>query len=384
LADVARIFRDALRLEWELLEVRTGCRLHFGLMELAAGAPLRFAGLGLMLKQPGYQLTLEEGQAASITVQAGEADELQQRIRAVIDLRLSSAGPAHLARLAGCCVQVQQALPLHSGLGAGTQLACAVATGLELWLRQPSNSAGENPAFSTQVQDESLANSAAGLTVDDEGWQSLPADWTARDLLRFAGRGLRSAIGLSGFQYGGLLLDEGYSHDTGGNLAQRPLAAMATVLNSEWRVVLLIPNGAKRVHGRREAALIDQLGRTPHAHAQRMLELARQAFQVVQVGGDFDQFTDCLEQYMHLGGQLFGPFQNGLYNGPQITEAVELARLAGLQGVGQSSWGPTVFGFAEDPKRAERMAQQLSLWRPTWTITTATPADTGAQVRSMA
>ena len=43
-----------------LLEVRTGCRLHFGLMELADGRPLRFGGLGLMLDQPGWHLRFSE------------------------------------------------------------------------------------------------------------------------------------------------------------------------------------------------------------------------------------------------------------------------------------------------------------------------------------
>jgi beta-ribofuranosylaminobenzene 5'-phosphate synthase len=363
-----------------LLEVRTGCRLHFGLMELAPGAPLRFAGLGLMLKQPGYHLALDGGQAASMAVQACVADELKQRIRAVIDLRSASASPAELACLADCCVDVQQALPLHSGLGAGTQLACAVATGLEFWLRHQTSSARTPTLSSPGVQHNPLANSGVAATAAEQGWQPLPSDWTARDLLRCTNRGLRSAIGLSGFQHGGLLLDEGYTQETGVELAQRPLAAMATMLKREWRVVLLIPNRAERVHGRREAELIDHLGRTPHAHAKRMLQLARQAFQLAQ-GGDFEQFTDCLEQYMRFGGQLFYPFQKGLYNGPEATEAVELASLAGLRGVGQSSWGPTVFGFAEDPVRADSLAQHLAELRPNWTIKTAVPADTGAQVR---
>ncbi len=42
--------------ERALIEVTTGSRLHFGLLELASEQPLRFGGLGVMLDEPGWVL----------------------------------------------------------------------------------------------------------------------------------------------------------------------------------------------------------------------------------------------------------------------------------------------------------------------------------------
>ncbi len=39
-----------------LLELSTGCRLNFGLLELAEGQPNRYGGLGLMLEAPQLRL----------------------------------------------------------------------------------------------------------------------------------------------------------------------------------------------------------------------------------------------------------------------------------------------------------------------------------------
>lgn len=84
---------------------------------------------------------------------------------------------------------------------------------------------------------------------------------------------------------------------------------------------------------------------------------------------------------MELAGQLFSRYQGGLYNGPDVATAVECARRIGLRGIGQSSWGPTVFGFAESQSLAQRYATQLTDLRPDWCVRVATPAAHAAEYR---
>ena len=124
-----------------------------------------------------------------------------------------------------------------------------------------------------------------------------------------------------------------------------------------------------------------ELGSLPNPRRDDMLALAQEAFNLAPQSGAFVDFTRCLDQYMELAGQLFSRYQGGLYNGAEVAAAVECARRVGLRGIGQSSWGPTVFGFAENQTMAEHYAAQLSDLRPDWWVQVSTPAKQAAEYR---
>lgn len=381
----------------KVLHLRTGCRLHFGLMELAPGEPLRFAGMGLMLTQPSFELafsatgssTAEPAPPSDLTA-IDPADftaetklELARRIAAVQKQRQRLLGTCTSAPSAACHVKLLSALPLHTGLGAGTQLAASVATGLELFAR------AQAAASELETHSSSDARRAPVHGADGDGrWHSvanvqpaLSPQW----LSRHASRGLRSAVGLVGFLRGGLIVDEGYTpayvHDATSSHAVRPLAAHALQIVAGWRVVLIAAQHRAQVSGAEEAELMAELGSLANPHRNDMLDLAQRLKSLATRHECFADFTDCLEQYMELGAQLFCRYQGGLYNGADVTEAVHRARSVGLRGVGQSSWGPTVFGFAESHLAAERSMEQLLGQRPDWSVRLSTPATHGAEFR---
>ena len=62
---------------------------------------------------------------------------------------------------------------------------------------------------------------------------------------------------------------------------------------------------------------------------------------------------------MDIAATLFASVQAGPYRNERIAQRVALAQRAGLRGVGQSSWGPTVFGFADNHASAEQVARDL-------------------------
>ncbi|MFO1063791.1 MAG: hypothetical protein U0892_07995 [Pirellulales bacterium] len=75
-----------------VLEVQTSSRLHFGLVELAADAPHRFGGLGLMVKHPGLRVRLVSTDStpntkaeAACELLIAPVGELSDRIRRAID-----------------------------------------------------------------------------------------------------------------------------------------------------------------------------------------------------------------------------------------------------------------------------------------------------------
>jgi beta-RFAP synthase len=321
-----------------VLEVSTGSRLHFGLLELAEGQRLRFGGLGLMLDEPGWVLQFRNAATSSEIGLAHEAisADIAGRIEQVRERLRQETGGEFAYR-----IDVLRKLPMHSGLGAGTQLAAAVAVGLGLF---------------------------SGLT-------SKP---TIDELLQTSGRGKRSGIGLYGFMHGGLILDEGHWQET-----VRTVHATSTNLNRDWRVVLITPDQIDAVTGGYEASLLGRLGQAPNSNRGRMHELAKRALELARIGNRFAEFTTVLQEYVDAAGQLFAAGQGGMYNGQSVSQAVALAKETGLRAVGQSSWGPTVFGFAEKPSDAERMAATLTAIRPNerWQIRVCTPARQGANWR---
>ena len=61
-------------------------------------------------------------------------------------------------------------------------------------------------------------------------------------------------------------------------------------------------------------------------------------------------------------GECFSPVQGGNYANPRSTELVKALLTWGAAGVGQSSWGPTVFGLAANERQGYQLverAQQL-------------------------
>jgi beta-RFAP synthase len=206
----------------------------------------------------------------------------------------------------------------HAGLGTGTQLALAVAR-----------------AITAQAQRPEL---------------------NAEELARRAGRGLRSALGIHGFQHGGFLVEGGKRE------ANRiaPLLARADV-PEQWRVVLMVPPWGKGLHGSDEARAFER-----PADSSRFLRLTDSLCRLVLLGmlpalaeADLQAFGEAVYDFNLRAGEAFSDIQGGFYSNPRVTQAVEFIRQEGVHGVGQSSWGPTIFAIAPDEEEAESLASKL-------------------------
>lgn len=328
-----------------MIEVRTGCRLHFGLMELAEGAPNRYAGFGVMLQSPRIQIAIGADVGLAAEIDSTSFEEYQQRIGTLLE-KLGFDQP----------VKLIDGYPFHSGLGAGTQLACSLAVAKQFLSQQNSDS-----TFSRWIQVREL----------------LP-DWDAAKLAASSGRGLRSAIGLQGFLSGGLILDEGYRSDS---FSHRTVQASQVNMPESWRFVLIRGVHSSAITGALESSMIGRMASRDNPQRQRMLHLARQA-QDQAANGQFSEFCEALEEYMSYAGDLFAPIQGGgRFNGAVCTQAAEVAMQQGLRAVGQSSWGPTIFGLANNSEQAERIANNIQKQANNWHVEVAAAANTGAMVR---
>src|SRR5262245_59520615 len=115
------------------VRVTAPSRLHFGLWSLANGGQRdvrQFGGVGAMVEQPGLKLSLRPGN--SLTTGGEMADRALAFARRWAEFQGRDLAP--------CEIRIESAPPQHVGLGTGTQLALAVAAGLNAFCGLPSQS----------------------------------------------------------------------------------------------------------------------------------------------------------------------------------------------------------------------------------------------------
>jgi beta-ribofuranosylaminobenzene 5'-phosphate synthase len=281
--------------------VRAPARLHFGVLDLKGDLGRRFGGLGAAVEEPGLEIVLQQ----SATLEAGGPDGARA-------LGFARAFLAHHGRTAGVRIEVRRALPSHAGLGSGTQLALAVGRGL-----------------------------AALLDID----------LTTAEVAAAVGRGARSAIGTFVFDEGGFVL-EGGRRDGGGLaplLLRRPMPA-------SWRCVVVVPVAPAGLSGDAEALAFRTLPTPPATEVERVAHLVLMGMLPALVEERLAEFGAALSEVQHVTGGWFAASQGGAFAPGPTAAVVQVLRDAGAQGVGQSSWGPTVYALAATDAEADRLA----------------------------
>jgi beta-RFAP synthase len=284
--------------------VEAPARLHFGVLDLRGSLGRWFGGIGAAAPAP--TLLLEATMADTLHVSGGACDRAEAFARRFL---------AHHALPLHGHIRVHRTIPPHAGLGSGTQLALAVARAL------------------------------AEL-------HGVPTD--APELARAVGRARRSAIGTWTFADGGLVIEGGRRLQGEG---AAPLLARLPFPGS-WRAVVVVPDAAPGVSGADEAAAFAQLPPPPERDVERIAHLVLLALLPAVVEGDLATFGDALTEIQEINGRWFAPVQGGTFaSGPSATLVRELAHW-GAVGVGQSSWGPTVYGIVDGADAGARLADR--------------------------
>ena len=71
--------------------------------------------------------------------------------------------------------------------------------------------------------------------------------------------------------------------------------------------------------------------------------------------GDIDEFGAALSEIQREIGSMFAARQGGVFH-PRAAPVVEALQALGVGAVGQSSWGPSVYGIVDGPERAADVA----------------------------
>lgn len=280
-------------------------RLHLGFLDPSATLGRRFGSLGLVIDGLETALRLRVSNAPRTTHDAA-ADPLE-----------ATRAAAHLAALqrhtgidAPLHLHLECTLPAHAGFGSGTQLALAVGR-----------------AFA-RVHSLSLATP---------------------DIARLLGRGLRSGIGIAGFDLGGLLLDGGPGADG------HPAPLLARIEPpSHWRVLLVMDPQASGLSGSDEKQAIAALPAFDQASAAAVCHEVLMRVLPGAACSDFAAFSAGVGRVQELVGAHFAPAQQGrLFASARVERACQwFARHHGLA-TGQTSWGPTGFVLLPSAQAAD-------------------------------
>ena len=285
--------------------VEAPARLHFGVLDLRGSLGRWFGGIGAAAPAP------------TLLVSAERADTLEalgeDTDRAV---EFASRFLAHHGIRRGARVRVHRALPSHAGLGSGTQLALAVARAL------------------AELHDVST---------------------NAPDLARAVGRGRRSAIGTWIFSAGGLVVEGGRRPDRD---ECGPLLARLS-FPPTWRCIVAVPHALPGISGGAEEEAFARLPPPSAREVERISHVVLMALLPALAEADLATFGAALTELQEITGRWFAPVQGGTFAPGPSEDLVRRMAEWGALGVGQSSWGPAVYGVVDGDDAGLRLAERV-------------------------
>jgi beta-ribofuranosylaminobenzene 5'-phosphate synthase len=282
--------------------VEAPARLHFGVLDLRGSLGRCFGGLGAAIPSPS--LLIEARSADRVTADGPGGERAAEFAHEFMEQRGLTGGVQ---------LQIHRAIPSHSGLGSGTQLALAVGRALgELY----------------------------GLNLGPV------------ELARLTGRGKRSAIGTWAFGLGGFIVEGGRRP---GSDRIAPLVARLSI-PARWSYVVAVPSAARGLSGEEEARAFEQLPSPPAGDAERVAHLVLMQLLPALVDDDLPSFGAALSTIQRITGTWFAAEQGGVFAPGPTEQLIATMGRFGAVGVGQSSWGPAAYGLVGSDSAAAELA----------------------------
>ena len=284
--------------------VTAPARLHFGMLDPAGIGTRRFGGFGVGVESPRVVVGIMPRPGEDVVAHGRQAE------RAILFARRARAAFGHRG---GLRVHVRESIPPHVGLGSGTKLALAIARGVA-----------------------ELAGVSAGPV----------------ELAEASGRGARSSVGCWTFAAPGLVVEAGVPDGRWISpvVVRHPMP-------ERWRCVLAVPGGGEGLSGDAEERFFDHLHERP-TEEPRVSRLLLTAVLPGLLAGDIAEFGAALSEIQGEIGAMFAAQQGGVFH-PRAAPFVDALMALGVGAVGQSSWGPTVYGIVDGPERAAEIAGRL-------------------------
>lgn len=275
--------------------IKTGGRLHLGQLDLNGSLGRIFGGIGIAIDEPSMELVAERCDSLVISPETEERKRLEEIAQQYL----------HRYELPGARIKLQRTLPAHSGLGSGTCLSLSVGFAI------------------TRLYGLNTTVAELAAVTDREG--------------------SRSGLGVAAFEQGGFLVDGG-KVAAGENRRRIPPLIARLPFPEEWSIVLALTN-AERVFGKKEEKAFGSLPRMKEEVAGAICRMLMMRLLPSLVEKDLEGFGAALTAIQEHLGAHFTAIQGGLYASAEGARIAAFLRTRGAVGVGQSSWGPTIYGF---------------------------------------
>ena len=303
-----------------MIQVDTPCRLHFGLLAYNREESRQFGGAGLMVAEPRISVRVAPADAFRVTGPMAErAGAFAQTFAAKWAARQAASGRGNRGSLHGAEIHITDAPRPHTGLGSGTHLGMVIARA-RAELADPKE--------------------ATTLGVDE--------------LAGLVSRGARSAIGAYGFFHGGFII-EGGKRDP---LSLSPMLVQQP-FPPHWRLVLITPDKLVGLSADREVQAFAKMISIPREVTAEMCRLTLLGLLPALIERDLSTFSAALYDMQQRVGMCFAAAQGGIYADPLLERIVKFIRAQGVEGVGQSSWGPTLYAVTESERSAQELATRV-------------------------
>lgn len=318
--------------------VSTGSRLHFGFMNLSLTLDRLYGGIGVAITTPPTSVTVTRASELDCS-----HESLETYARHAIDY----------LELPGAQITLNSSPPRHAGLGSGTQLALAIYTALAKTYGIPPDTRAAAPALD---------------------------------------RGGRSGVGVATFNTGGFIVDAGHPVDR--FTVDRPPRGNWTVpapiihhdVPEEWRFVLVLPDATEGPSGPVEDAQLRSVIETADSRITNQISVLMTTKLLPAIAtGDRRDFGRAITEIGRLNGIWYVDEQGGIYRPPVGSIIDELSEQPLFDGIGQSSWGPTVYGLTDVDRveRAEAAARDaLAAVGENGSVIVASPRNSGATIES--
>ncbi|MCL5878060.1 MAG: kinase [Candidatus Bathyarchaeota archaeon] len=264
-----------------------------GLIDMNGDLGRMFGGLGVGIDHPNV---LVEAKNANDLIVTGQETELA---KALVNRFCSSYRVQPKVH-----INILETIPSHVGLGSGTQLSLAVAVAL-----------------------------AKLFTVKA----------TVPELAVAMGRAKRTSIGTNIFLKGGFVVDGGKNLKTN----TVPPLIYRQPFPMDWRFVIAIPNQNKGLSNVEEIKAFSKLPAMPACDVAKICRFTMFKLLPALAENGIESFGEALTEIQLLTGKYFAEAQGGLYSSSADAECIEFMKQTGAYGVGQSSWGPTVYAVVK-------------------------------------
>ena len=321
------------------VRVDVGGRLHVGFQNLSLAHKRLYGGVGIALDAP--RVVLEAEPADRVVCDDDLVAGYAERSCSVFGVD-------------GVEIDVVETLPRHVGLGSGTQTALAT-------LASVGRAHGREP--------------------------------DVRELAPSLNRGGRSGVGVATFESGGFVVDSGHPTERFTTAPPEagewrvPAVTARQALPESWRFVVVLPDAeAGRSGDGEDESMRSVVERADPTVSDSLAALLIRRLLPAAAEGRLEAFGDAVGDFGRLNGAWYADEQGGVYRPPAGRLIDELASSPAVRGVGQSSWGPAVYGVTDDSRATAARTDAETALRSIGAdgrVHVASPRNEGAGIRRL-